>query len=103
MFSRRKFIQASAIFAAMPAKIVLAGKQLLGNKFQVPALYTGTRTGNNVYFDLQIQSGLSQILVNKKTPTLGINQNFLGVTLRASKGDKVHIRVKNTIDNKAIS
>jgi hypothetical protein len=51
----------------MPAKIVLAGKQLLGNKFQVPALYTGTRTGNNVYFDLQIQSGLSQILVNKKT------------------------------------
>ncbi len=98
MFSRRKFIQASAIFATMPAKIVLAGKQLLGNKFQVPALYAGTRKGNNVYFDLQIQSGLSQILVNKKTPTLGINQNFLGVTLRASKGDKVHIRVKNTID-----
>jgi bilirubin oxidase len=98
MLSRRRFIQSAMLLAAMPAKIALAGRQLLSNKFQVPALYSGIRKGNNVYFDLKIQSGLSQILSNKKTPTLGINQNFLGVTLRASKGDKVHIRVKNTIN-----
>jgi bilirubin oxidase len=37
-------------------------------------------------------------LPNKITPTLGINQDFLGVTLFANQGDKVHISVKNTID-----
>jgi bilirubin oxidase len=41
----------------------------------------GKRVGKDVYFDLSIQSGKSAILPNKITPTLGINQDFLGVTV----------------------
>jgi bilirubin oxidase len=68
------------------------------NTFRVPKLELGRRVGKDVYFDLSIQSGRSAIFPNKATPTLGINQDFLGVTLRANKGDRVHISVKNTID-----
>ncbi len=35
---------------------------------------------------------------NQLIPTLGINQSFLGVTLRANRGDRVHIKVKNSLD-----
>ncbi|WP_201339419.1 multicopper oxidase family protein [Isorropodon fossajaponicum symbiont] len=68
------------------------------NRFQVPMLEIGKRIGKDVYFDLNIQSGHSAILPNQLTPTLGINQSFLGVTLRANKGDRVHIKVKNSLD-----
>ena len=47
------------------------------------------------FFDLDIRSGKSAILPNRLTATLGINQKFMGVTLRANKGDRVHIKVKN--------
>ncbi|HIM57870.1 MAG TPA: copper oxidase [Gammaproteobacteria bacterium] len=50
-----------------------------------------------MYFDLDIQSGISQILPNVSTKTWGINQPFLGVTLRANKGDSVHVNVTNSL------
>ncbi len=98
MISRRRFIQAGLTLMALPKQIVLAGGRLFKKRFQVPVLETGKRIGKDVYFDLNIQSGQSAILPNQLTPTLGINQSFLGVTLRASKGDRVHIKVKNSLD-----
>ncbi len=98
MISRRRFVQAGLALIALPKQIVLASRRLFKNRFQVPMLETGKRIGKDVYFDLNIQSGQSAILPNQLTPTLGINQPFLGVTLRASKGDRVHIKVKNSLD-----
>ncbi|CAC9495384.1 Multicopper oxidase [uncultured Gammaproteobacteria bacterium] len=98
MISRRSFIQAGLVLAALPKQIVWASGKVFRNTFRVPKLELGRRVGKDVYFDLSIQSGRSAIFPNKATPTLGINQDFLGVTLRANKGDRVHISVKNTID-----
>ncbi|SFV67200.1 Multicopper oxidase [hydrothermal vent metagenome] len=98
MISRRRFIQAGLVLATLPKQMVLASGRFFRNTFQVPKLETGKRVGRDVYFDLNIQAGKSSILPNKITPTLGINQGFLGVTLFANKGDKVHIKVKNTIN-----
>jgi blue copper oxidase len=98
MISRRRFIQAGLALIALPKQMVLASRRLFKNRFQVPMLETGKRIGKDVYFDLNIQSGQSAILPNQLTPTLGINQPFLGVTLRARKGDRVHIKVKNSLD-----
>ncbi|MDC9714248.1 MAG: multicopper oxidase domain-containing protein [Gammaproteobacteria bacterium] len=98
MISRRKFIQAGLVLAALPKQIAWASSKVFRNTFRAPKLELGKRVGKDVYFNLSIQSGKSAILPNKITPTLGINQGFLGVTLRANKGDKVHISVKNTID-----
>jgi bilirubin oxidase len=99
--NRRSFIKLGAVLAAMPTQIVLAAKNFMRNDFKVPSLELGKREGKNVYFDLNIQVGKSSILPNKTTQTLGINQIFLGTTLRASKGDRVYFRVKNNINKPA--
>ena len=97
MLSRRQFVQSILAFALLPKQLLQAKGFLSPNTFRVPPLELGKRSGKDVYFDLNIQSGKSAILPNKLTPTLGINQKFLGVTLRANKGDRVHIKVKNNI------
>ncbi len=97
MLSRRKFMQLISA-SAFISKSIFAAKKIQYNKFIVPKLETGKRIGNNVYFDLNIKTGSSSIMRGKKTNTLGINQDFLGVTLRANKGDTVHFNVKSHIN-----
>ena len=97
MLTRRRFIQSILAFAAFPGQLLQAKGFLSPNSFRVPPLEMGNRSGKDVFFDLDIRSGKSAILPNRLTPTLGINQKFLGVTLRANRGDRVHIRVKNNI------
>jgi bilirubin oxidase len=97
MFSRRQFIQAGLTLAIMPKSIALANMKVFTNNFKIPTVENGNRIGKNVYFELNLQSGFSNIIPNKKTKTSGINQDFLGVTLRARTGDTVHIKVKNSL------
>lgn len=97
MLSRRQFVQSILAFAVLPKQLLQAKGFLSPNDFRVPPLELGRRSGKDVYFDLDIRSGMSAILPNRLTPTFGINQKFLGVTLRANKGDQVHIKVKNNI------
>jgi len=97
MLSRRQFVQSILAFAVLPRQLLQAKGFLSSNIFRVPRLELGKRSGKDVYFDLKIQSGKSAIFPNRLTSTLGINQAFLGVTLRANKGDRVHIRVRNKI------
>ncbi|MBT4315844.1 MAG: multicopper oxidase domain-containing protein, partial [Candidatus Thioglobus sp.] len=97
MLSRRQFVQSILAFAILPKQLLQAKGFLSPNVFRVPPLEFGKRVDKDVFFDLDIRSGKSAILPNRLTSTLGINQKFLGVTLRASKGDRVHIKVKNNI------
>ncbi len=97
MLSRRQFVQSLLAFAILPKQLLQAKGFLSPNSFRVPPLELGSRSGKDVYFDLDIRSGKSVILPNRPTSTLGINQSFLGITLRANKGDRVHIKVKNSI------
>ncbi len=98
ILNRRQFIQSIITIALLPKQLLQAQGFLSDHTFQLPPLELGSRVGKDVYFDLSIQSGKSAILPNRLTPTLGINQAFLGVTLRANKGDRVHIKVRNNID-----
>ncbi|WP_428095890.1 multicopper oxidase family protein [Candidatus Thioglobus sp.] len=101
MINRRQFVQLILTLAILPKQLLQAKGFLSPNSFHVPPLELGKRLGKDVFFDLDIRSGMSMILPNKATPTLGINQNFLGVTLLANKGDRVHIKVKNNIHKTA--
>ncbi|SMM99675.1 Multicopper oxidase [uncultured Candidatus Thioglobus sp.] len=101
MISRRRFIQAGLAVLVLPKSMVYAAYKPFRNNFQVPALAQSKRVGKDVYFDLNIQSGVSRFIPNKTTKTWGINQPFLGVTLRARKGDKVHIKVNNHLKETA--
>lgn len=98
MTTRRDFIKTTlTTMAAAASPLALAKPETFRQPFQVPRLNAGQRQGRDVYFDLTVQSGTSRILPNKNTHTWGINQNFLGTTLKAKKGDRVHIKVKNTL------
>lgn len=67
MISRQRFIQFITTFALLPKQLLQAKDFLAPNVFQVPALELGKRVGQDVYFDLDLQSGMSQILPNKHT------------------------------------
>jgi len=65
------------------------------NELLMPVLNMGVRKGNQVTFNLKIQTGMSEFFKGIKTPTLGINQSYLGPVLRAKRGDMVNINVNN--------
>ncbi|WP_285580552.1 multicopper oxidase family protein [Actinoallomurus iriomotensis] len=48
-------------------------------------------------FELSMQAGQSRLLPGKQTATWGFNGTFLGPTLRASRGDKVQMAVRNQL------
>jgi len=99
MFSRRKLLQTSLFYSLLPQNILQAKvTEKFHNPFQVPPLATAERKGRDLYFNLRVQSGKSAILPNVLTPTLGINLPFLGETIRANRGDRVHIKVKNSLN-----
>ncbi len=67
------------------------------NLLQIPPLYSGKRIGAETVYDLKVQNGMSRFLEGRTTPTLGINQNYLGPTLAMNIGDKVRLNVTNTL------
>ncbi len=99
MVSRRIFLQSIFALAAAPFYIFKSARamSIFKNAFVTPPLDRGMRKGSDLYFNLNLQSGESSILPNVTTPTWGINQPFLGVTLRVNRGDKVHINVTNNL------
>lgn len=126
MFSRRNFFKTLfsgfaqiTLFSVILPKKLLKAKEtpLFKNSFNLPPLLLGKRAlvgkkalgkslgekilgekeDRNVFFNLNIQSGLSSILLKKKTKTWGINQAFLGATLKVNKGDRLHINAKNNL------
>jgi blue copper oxidase len=46
-------------------------------------------------FDLRLQAGTSELLAGKPTETWGANGAYLGPTLRATRGDRVAVNVRN--------
>jgi bilirubin oxidase len=99
MFTRRNVLKSILALAVAPIYIFKSAraKTIFKNLFVTPPLDLGVRKGPDVYFNLNLQSGQSAILPNVMTPTWGINQTFLGGTLRARKGDNVHINVTNDL------
>jgi bilirubin oxidase len=99
--SRRSFIKsAGAAGLLLPlSKSALAKSSAAGlNTFVVPPLNTGVREGNKVSYKLSINSGKTEFFKGVNTPTLGLNQSYLGPVLRAKRGDTVSIKVDNNIN-----
>ena len=102
MQTRRKFIQslgAVSFFAPFTPLLAKSTTRPL-NTFVIPPLDKGQRqgNGNKVIFNLAINAGQSSFFRGVNTPTIGLNQSYLGPVLRAKKGDTVSIHVKNNIN-----
>ncbi|OXL84003.1 copper oxidase [Paenibacillus sp. SSG-1] len=75
------------------------GKLEFKNPLQIPPiLEPRTDSEGKRHFTLTMQSGSTEFLEGKQTPTWGINGSYLGPTLRVSRGDQVSFDVINQLN-----
>ncbi|MEK5641556.1 copper oxidase [Paenibacillus rhizosphaerae] len=75
------------------------GKLEFKNPLQIPPiLEPRTDSEGKKHFTLTMQSGSTEFLEGKQTPTWGINGSYLGPTLRVSRGDQVSFDVINQLN-----
>jgi len=101
MISRRNFVTGTAATAlglagGLPAYAQDAKRS--GSPLKIPALLEGTLAGDARIFDLTAMAGKSEFLSGVSTPTLGINGAYLGPTIRCRSGERVTLRVKNSLN-----
>ncbi|MFD6873492.1 MULTISPECIES: multicopper oxidase family protein [unclassified Streptomyces] len=64
----------------------------------VPPLAASTVEADGTrVFDLRMQAGETDFVPGGKTPTWGFNGSYLGPTLRAERGEKVRVRISNSL------
>ena len=99
--NRRQFIKTiGAASLLLPFSSTLLAKRATskGGAFIVPPLAQAQRKGSQLTFNLHINASHKQFFKGVNTPTLGINQSYLGPVLRAKRGDNVVINVKNNLN-----
>lgn len=92
--SRRHFLAGSA-FMIGASVTRPAWSRTAPAKLPIPALIDGT-SGEPV--DLQIRNGAEAFLPGLSTPTLGINQDFLGPTIRTRRNSELNLNYHNTLN-----
>jgi bilirubin oxidase len=98
--TRRNFIKGIggvSILASFSPSILAEITLNRGNPFVVPPLAKSVRQGSNIRFNLQINVSQHSFFKGVNTPTLGINQSYLGPVLRANRGDNITINVRNNL------
>lgn len=81
------------------AKASTAGSTEFTNELAIPPLARSTvRPDGTRVFDLTMRAGQKEFLPGRSTPTWGFNGDHLGPTLRAERGEKVAVRIRNTLD-----
>jgi FtsP/CotA-like multicopper oxidase with cupredoxin domain len=74
------------------------GRVAFDRPLAVPPLAPSHRDGQGRrVFDLTAQTGQREFLAGRTTATWGLNGDYLGPTLRASRGEQVQINVRNTL------
>lgn len=63
-----------------------------------PILQKDKEEGNDVYYTIEAQKGQTEIFDGIQTKTLGYNASFLGPVMKLKKGQTVHIKLINSLD-----
>jgi FtsP/CotA-like multicopper oxidase with cupredoxin domain len=84
----------SAVAASGWARVALPANT---RPLQIPPLDAGVVKDGVRNFDLRLGRGTSQFFENLKTPTFGINGDYLGPTLNFKAGETVQLNVHNSI------
>ena len=113
MTNRRSLLGGAAIGGGVLVIGGIAAREFLGggrssyissgsvNPLQIPTLYPGKVEGGVRIFDLNLQRGTSRFLKGVDTPTIGINQPYLGPTLEMYAGDTVRMNVSSELSETA--
>ena len=67
------------------------------NLLKIPQLLSGKKNGVYTEYNLKIQNGTSTFFEGRSTSTIGVNQAYLGPTLKMDVGSTVRINVNNTL------
>ncbi len=97
-FKRRKFIQLVGAGAFGSAFSQFAFGQTPYNELKIPPLLVGENTTGVEKYALKVQSGESRFLSGLTTPTIGVNGNYLGPTVRFAQGSNVAVNIDNSLD-----
>ncbi|MEV5438586.1 multicopper oxidase domain-containing protein [Streptomyces sp. NPDC052682] len=94
-------VAVGALFAWLwtDAPVSTVGKHRFDTPLAIPPLAESAvdKDGTRV-FDLRMQAGQTEFRSGVKTPTWGFNGSYLGPTLRARRGERVRVRITNTLD-----
>ena len=97
---RRRFLQNSALFGgglALPFTTFGQAGASETNELRIPPLLEGTLNGDRRHYALSMQTGNSEFFSGIETPTLGINGDYLGPTIRLRRSEQVTLSVSNTL------
>ncbi|MEU6562035.1 multicopper oxidase family protein [Nocardia nova] len=87
----------AAGWAYTSAKVSTVGGEFT-NELAIPPLASGrTEPDGTRVFDLDMRSGTSRFLPGRPTPTWGFNGDYLGPTLRAHRGERVRVDIRNRL------
>jgi len=98
---RRRFLQNTAVLGgglAIPLTTTGQAGSTDTNALRIPPLLTGTMERGRRRYALTMQSGNSEFFSGVTTPTLGLNGDFLGPTLRLRRNEQVTLSVNNTLN-----
>ena len=100
--SRRQFLQHSAISAGLLAASPLWGSDAseVSSSYRplpIPELLGGEQQRDGYHYYLSAQQGETAFYPGRPTPTMGLNGNYLGPTLRLKQHEQVHIHVHNDL------
>ena len=102
--SRRRFLQVAALAAAVAplgacthrGRVNTIGRASFPQPLPILPLATSHRDGQGRrVFDLTAGTGQREFVAGRSTATWGYNGNFLGPTLRVTRGDQVTVNVHN--------
>jgi suppressor of ftsI len=80
------------------ADVTTVGERQFEQELRIPPLLEPRADGaGRKVFDLDLQSGRSELTAGSTTTTWGVNGPHLGPTLRAARGDAVLMRVRNSL------
>ncbi len=113
MIDRRSILGGAVLGAGALGIAAYAGRDLLigsnatlssvtaRSKLVIPPLYSGERESGEQVFELNLRHGVSQFFEGIETPTIGINQPYLGPTLELNAGDTVRMNVTSDLSETA--
>lgn len=88
-------VGAGVAWAYSSARVSTAGAEFT-EQLGIPPLTEGRVTADGTrVFDLEMRSGTTRFLADRDTPTWGFNGTYLGPTLRAHRGERVRVDIRN--------
>lgn len=97
---RRKFLQQATLLGGglvLPGPLWGQADARDTNSLQIPPLLTGEQGADHRNYQLDVRAGSSEFFPGVTTPTLGINGDFLGPTIRLRREERVTLSVNNQL------